>query len=92
MATRKRAQAAPADNDPGTEQAVKAIRHPSKLARALGDRGVVDEGRFDALAGWESLPFARPTRLPANAPWRVAVKVIDPRGNEGLRVLTMAST
>jgi len=23
------------------------------------------------------------------APWRVAVKMIDPRGNEGLRVLTM---
>ena len=62
-----------------------------KLARALGDRGVVDEGRFDALAGWQSLPFARPARLPANAPWRVAVKVIDPRGNEGLRVVTMAS-
>ncbi|MBN8508152.1 MAG: site-specific DNA-methyltransferase [Burkholderiales bacterium] len=61
-----------------------------KLARALGDRGVVDEGRFDALAGWQSLPFARPTRLPAGAPWRVAVKVIDPRGNEGLRVVTMA--
>ncbi|HMN77645.1 MAG TPA: site-specific DNA-methyltransferase [Burkholderiaceae bacterium] len=62
-----------------------------KLARALGARGVVDEGRFDALAGWQSLPFARPTRLPAGAPWRVAVKVIDPRGNEGLRVVTMAS-
>ena len=62
-----------------------------KLARALGDRGVVDEGRFDALAGWQSLPFARPTRLPAGAPWRVAVKVIDPRGNEGLRVVTMAA-
>ncbi len=61
-----------------------------KLARALGDRGIVDEGRFDALTGWESLPFARPPRLPAGAPWRVAVKVIDPRGNEGLRVLTMA--
>lgn len=60
-----------------------------KLARALGDKGVVDEGRFDALSGFESLPFARPTRLPARAPWRVAVKVIDPRGNEGLRVLTM---
>ena len=64
-----------------------------KLARALGERGVVDEGRFDALAGFESLPFARPVRLPVGAkgmaPWRVAVKVIDPRGNEGLRVLTM---
>lgn len=60
-----------------------------KLARALGDRGVVDEGRFDALAGWQSLPFARPPRLAAGAPWRVAVKVIDPRGNEGLRVVVM---
>jgi adenine-specific DNA-methyltransferase len=61
-----------------------------KLARALGERGVVDEGRFDALSGFESLPFARPSRLPARAAWRVGVKVIDPRGNEGLRVLTMA--
>lgn len=60
-----------------------------KLARALGDRGVVDEARFDALTGWESLPFARPPALPAGRPWRVAVKVIDPRGNEGLRVLTL---
>jgi len=60
-----------------------------KLARALGDKGVVDEGRFDALSGFESLAFARPPRLPARAPWRVAVKVIDPRGNEGLRVLSM---
>ena len=60
-----------------------------KLARALGDKGVVDEGRFDALTGFVCLPFTRPTRLPARAPWRVAVKVIDPRGNEGLRVLTM---
>ena len=60
-----------------------------KLARALGDRGVVDEARFEALSGFESLPFARPTRLPAGAPWRVAVKVIDPRGNEGLRVVSM---
>ncbi len=46
---------------------------------------------FDALSGFESLRFARPTRLPAQAPWRVGVKVIDPRGNEGLRVITMAS-
>lgn len=60
-----------------------------KLARALGERGVVDEGRFDALTGFESLPFARPAGLAAGRPWRVAVKVIDPRGNEGLRVLTM---
>ena len=60
-----------------------------RLARALGDKGVVDESRFDALTGWQSLPFARPPALPAGRPWRVAVKVIDPRGNEGLRVLTL---
>ena len=60
-----------------------------KLARALGDKGVIDEGRFDALTGFVCLPFARPARLPPRAIWRVAVKVIDPRGNEGLRVLTM---
>jgi len=60
-----------------------------KLARALGERGVVDGSRFDALTGWHSLPFARPPRLKPGQPWRVAVKVIDPRGNEGLRVLTL---
>ena len=60
-----------------------------KLARALGDRGVVDESRFDELTGFESLPFARPPKLQAGQPWRVGVKVIDPRGNEGLRVITL---
>ena len=64
-----------------------------KLARALGDRGVVDESRFDELTGFESLPFSRPTarppKLQAGQPWRVGVKVIDPRGNEGLRVITL---
>lgn len=61
----------------------------NKLARALGDKGVVDESRFDALTGYRTLPFARPPALPAGRPWRVAVKVVDPRGNEGLRVLTL---
>ena len=60
-----------------------------KLARALGDKGVVDEERFDELTGFKTLAFARPPSLPAGKPWRVAVKVIDPRGNEGLRVVTM---
>jgi adenine-specific DNA-methyltransferase len=60
-----------------------------KLARALGDKGVVDEGRFDELTGFVTLPFARPPAVPPGRPWRVAVKVIDPRGNEGLRVVTM---
>ena len=49
-----------------------------KLARAL--KGVVDEAAFAALSGTVSLPFAPgPNR-------RVAVKVIDPRGNEVLAV------
>lgn len=49
-----------------------------KLARAL--RGVVDEEYFAALSGTTSLPF------PAGKHGRVAVKVIDPRGNEVMRV------
>lgn len=49
-----------------------------KLARAL--KGVIDEERFAALSGTVSLPF------PAGEKKRVAVKVIDPRGNEVIRV------
>ncbi len=49
-----------------------------KLARAL--KGVVDEDRFEALSGTASLPF------PAGKHKRVAVKVIDPRGNEVMRI------
>lgn len=49
-----------------------------KLAKAL--KGVVDEERFAALSGTKSLPF------PAGENNRVAVKVIDPRGNEVMRV------
>ena len=59
-----------------------------KLAKALGGAGVVDEGAFEALTGLRSVPFPRPSRLGPDEPWRVAVKVIDPRGNEGLRVLS----
>ncbi len=59
-----------------------------KLARALGNAGAIDPAAFDALSGFTSLPFPRPARLRADELWRVAVKVIDPRGNEGLRVLT----
>jgi adenine-specific DNA-methyltransferase len=46
----------------------------SKLERAL--KGVVDEGRFDMLSGTVSLPF------PPGKHRQVAMKVIDPRGNE----------
>jgi adenine-specific DNA-methyltransferase len=49
-----------------------------KLAKALG--GVVDPERFDALSGTTSLPF------PAGPNKCVAVKVIDPRGNEVMAV------
>ena len=59
-----------------------------KLARALGNQGTVEPAAFDALSGFRSLPFARPARLGEDETWKVAVKVIDPRGNEGLRVLT----
>jgi adenine-specific DNA-methyltransferase len=50
-----------------------------KLARAL--KSVVDADRFAAFSGTRSLPFA------AGEHQRIAVKVIDPRGNEVMRVL-----
>jgi adenine-specific DNA-methyltransferase len=49
-----------------------------KLSKALS--GVVDPERFEALSGTVSLPF------PAGRHKSVAVKVIDPRGNEVMRV------
>jgi len=61
----------------------------SKLAKALGDADVIDTDAFEALSGLKSLPFPRPVRIGKGESWRVAVKVIDPRGNEGLRVLTI---
>lgn len=60
-----------------------------KLAKALGDKRVIERDAFAALSGWRSLPFPRPARLGKRERWRVAVKVIDPRGNEGLRVLSL---
>lgn len=52
-----------------------------KLSRALnGPGGVIDQDRFTALSGTVSLPF------PAREHKRVAVKVIDPRGNEVMKV------
>ncbi len=53
----------------------------SKIARAL--KGVIDEERFENFSGTTSLPF------PAGEHQRVAVKVIDPRGNEVMRVHTL---
>jgi adenine-specific DNA-methyltransferase len=52
-----------------------------KLSKAL--TGVVDPDRFAAFAGTKSLPF------PAGKYKRAAVKVIDPRGNEVMRVLPL---
>lgn len=62
----------------------------AKLAKALGDKGIIEEEKFAALSGWKSLPFPRPVRLKPGERWRVAVKVIDPRGNEGLRVFEIS--
>lgn len=60
-----------------------------KLAKALGEKGLIDERAFEALSGFRSLPFPRPPRLKKSEKWQVAIKVLDPRGNEGLRVLTV---
>jgi adenine-specific DNA-methyltransferase len=49
-----------------------------KLSKALD--GIVDAERFEALSGTESLPF------PPGKHKSVAVKVIDPRGNEVMRI------
>jgi adenine-specific DNA-methyltransferase len=52
-----------------------------KLSKALnGPGGVIDAERFEALSGTKSLPF------PAGKHKCAAVKVIDPRGNEVMRV------
>lgn len=60
-----------------------------RLARALSDLGLADRESFAALSGFDSLGFRRPARLGPGESWRIAVKVIDPRGVEGLRVLTV---
>ena len=49
-----------------------------RLARAL--KGTIDQDSFGAFSGITSLPF------PAGRHNRTAVKVIDPRGNEVMRV------
>ena len=54
------------------------------LARAL--KSVVDADRFAAFSGTRSLPFT------AGEHGRIAVKVIDPRGNEVMRVIVLGET
>ncbi|HXH12569.1 MAG TPA: hypothetical protein VNP04_22725 [Alphaproteobacteria bacterium] len=49
-------------------------------------KGVIDEEQFAALSGTVSLPF------PAGPHKRAAVKVIDPRGNEVMRVHRLTET
>jgi adenine-specific DNA-methyltransferase len=52
-----------------------------KLAKAL--KGVLDEDAFQAFSGTTSLPF------PKGEYGTVAVKAIDPRGNEVMKVLSV---
>lgn len=52
-----------------------------KLQKAL--KGSIDEDKFEALRGTKSLPF-----MPGR---RVAVKVVDDRGNEVMKVLEVGS-
>jgi len=54
-----------------------------KIAKALGSRA--DEEAFEAFKGTESLPFE------AGKHARIAVKVIDPRGNEVMTVRKLES-
>lgn len=48
-----------------------------------------DRRSFKLEEALTSPKVARPSRLKNGELWRVAVKVIDPRGNEGLRVVEM---
>ena len=54
----------------------------AKIAKAL--KSVVDPERFNKFSGTQSLPF------PAGQHQCVAVKVIDPRGNEVMRIHQLA--
>jgi adenine-specific DNA-methyltransferase len=55
-----------------------------KLARAL--KSVVDPRRFAAFSSTRSLPFG------VGEHKRIAVKVIDPRGNEVMRVVSLEAS
>ena len=56
----------------------------NKIAKAL--KSVIEPEQFDKFSGTESLPFV------AGKHRRVAVKVIDPRGNEVMRVHDLRGT
>lgn len=51
------------------------------MSKALGGSGAIDAERFEAFSGTISLPF------PAGKRKSIAVKVIDPRGNEVMKVV-----
>ena len=54
-----------------------------RLARALGEKGVVEKDAFERLSGFESIAFPRPSRLTDGEPWRVAVKASTPAATRG---------
>ncbi len=105
MATQKgKAEASSFEGqDVSASEAVRATRHRAKRKNippaGLEAQGRVEEAPKAPFAYNRHLPPglrfaddpADADRLPQQAPWRVGVTVIDPRGNEGLRVLTMAS-
>ena len=62
------------------------------MARAIGRTGLVAVDAFHDLNGLRSLPFAPPPCRRRDEPWRIAVKVTDRRGNEGLRVVTVEAS
>ncbi len=53
----------------------------NKIERAL--KGTLDKDRFELLTGQESLPF-RPGKYK-----KIAVKVVDPRGNEVMKIVRL---
>lgn len=71
--------------NPGDSTAT--IRFEAKLVNCIV--AIPGQIYYSILNGLNSLPFPRPARLGKGKTWRVAIKVIDPRGKEGLRVLTI---
>lgn len=64
----------------------------SRMARALGRTRLVVEEAFHDLNCLRSLPFTPPPGRRRREPWPIAVKVTDPGGNEGPRVLTVEAS
>ena len=62
-------------------------RKLDKLAKALGDKDGIETENLAALSGLKSLTFPRPARWQNGEKQGMAVKVIDPPRNEGMRVV-----